>query len=496
MKRTRYFGIIVVLFALLFALYTFTDWTIAQTDPTLTPTFSIEPTESTISPANNPSLDQAPITDTISSTLIAPSILDTNIPPPTPLSTPITSTAPSSVLQPTPTLSVSPPSTFQGEADPQMTNSVNALLLELETENKTLQNQVASLEQRVLLLSILLLGTVFITAILMVSNIRLKRVLSANKARVASQNLPRTQSLREPSREKRKTPTTNRNGKPILTSSGEWTVVGTSAIGKDHIKFGKPCQDSFHYELLRNGWGIAIVADGAGSAQNSHLGSAFVAKQAARRYFRDLVIEHEWYKGINIPSEQGWQTLASKKWEEVRGALEVYAQHNDVSAKSLACTAIVVIFSPSMILVTHIGDGRAGYRNDKNEWRPLIKPYKGEEANSTIFLTSINWREEPHNYIESKIINDQITAFTLMSDGCEKHAFECSKVDADDNWSDPNLPYPRFFEPLVNNLLEMKAQGENLEVIHEKWGRFLESGTKGLEDEPDDKTLILGVLVN
>lgn len=495
MKRVRYSGIIAILSTLLFSVQTYTDRIIAQGD--LTPTIVVEPTQSIASTATNPFLDQTPITETISSTPIAPTIISTFSSPPTPLSvlTPTISTAPGNVLQPTPTLRASPTSTFQDEVDPQITIPADPLLLELETENKTLQNQVTSLEQKVLLLSVLLLGTVFITAILIVSNIRLKRVLSANKARVDSQNLPRTQPVRKPVGNNRKAPPNNGNVKPVPTFSGEWTVVGASAIGKDHIKLGKPCQDSFfHDKLLRNGWGIAIVADGAGSAQNSHLGSAFIAKEAARRYFGELVIKYEWYKGINIPSEQEWQKLASKKWKEVRGALEVYAQSNDIDAKSLACTAIVVIFSPTMILVTHIGDGRAGYRNRKGEWKPLIKPYKGEEANSTIFLTSINWREQPHNYIESRIVHDQITAFTLMSDGCEKHAFECSKVDEDKNWSDPNLPYPRFFEPLVNDLLQMKSQGEKNEDIHEKWKTFLDSGTEGLANEPDDKTLILGVL--
>ena len=489
MKRTRYFGIVVVLLGSFLILYTYKDWSIAQTTPT--PTSSIKPTALL---ENYPALEQSPISDMISGTPVIPLILDP--PSPATLSTPIQVPTKDDTLQPIPTLRASPTSIFDGEADLQMTTSTNALISEMETENEDLRNQVISLEQRVLLLSALLLTTVLMVVILIASNIHLKRKLLANNVRVARPNPPRAQPRREPVREKKKTRDAPRSDELIITSPGEWVIVGASVIGKDHIRLGKPCQDSFHYELLRNGWGIAIVADGAGSAQNSHLGSAFVAKEAARRYFGDLIVKQGWYMGKNIPSEEEWQELANNKWKEVRGDLEGYAKREDLDAKSLACTAIVAVFSPTTILVTHIGDGRAGYRNDKEEWKPLIKPYKGEEANSTIFLTSISWREESPKYIESKIINDQITAFTLMSDGCEKHAFECSKVDADGNWSDPNLPYSRFFESLANNLLQMKTKGINPKVMHEKWETFLESGTEGLENEADDKTLILGVLAS
>ncbi|NCX95273.1 MAG: hypothetical protein EBX41_02485, partial [Chitinophagia bacterium] len=46
-------------------------------------------------------------------------------------------------------------------------------------------------------------------------------------------------------------------------------MVSGSAIGKSHKGTGTPCQDSSFCGTLSNGWGIAIVCDGAGSAANS-----------------------------------------------------------------------------------------------------------------------------------------------------------------------------------------------------------------------------------
>ena len=62
-------------------------------------------------------------------------------------------------------------------------------------------------------------------------------------------------------------------------------------------------------------------------------------------------------------------------------------------------------------------------------------------------------------------------------------------------WFDPNLPYPNFFNPLVANLKAMKQDNVSYKEANEKWGKFVEAGNKGIESEPDDKTMILGITV-
>jgi len=84
-----------------------------------------------------------------------------------------------------------------------------------------------------------------------------------------------------------------------------------------------------------------------------------------------------------------------------------------------------------------------------------------------------------------------------MSDGCESHAFECSKIDdISGKWSDPNKPYPKFFTPLLNTLIKMKIENSPEADIKAKWKKFLMSGTQGLKNESDDKTMILAVFIN
>jgi hypothetical protein len=194
------------------------------------------------------------------------------------------------------------------------------------------------------------------------------------------------------------------------------------------------------------------------------------------------------------PDELQWNEDAVRTWLEVRHDLQEYAKSKGLTANSLGSTAIVVIFSRRHILATHIGDGRAAYRNDQGEWKAIMVPVKGEEANQTVFLTSLTPKNHSTFPFESRVISDRITGFALMSDGCERAAFECLIKGADGKMMDPNLPYPRFFEPLVSQLRKNKRAGMSTDDLHDKWQTFIEKGNNVLASEIDDKTMILGVL--
>lgn len=277
----------------------------------------------------------------------------------------------------------------------------------------------------------------------------------------------------------------------------QWLVVRTSVPGKSHTENNPPipCQDSNHYDDIGEGWGIAVVCDGAGSKEYSHYGSRFVAQQAGH-YFRKIVEENDWQRSNILPSQDQWQEVSKRAFAKIRDDMEGYAREQGLDSNSLSCTVIVVIHSPNGVLTTHIGDGRAAFCNSEQEWKALIKPHKGEEANTTFFITSIDW-SEPDNYIESVVVKEKPSAFTLMSDGCESHSFEVNIFDEQEQkYKDLNSPYPKFFQPLVATLRNLHRSCARREEIEAKWERFIESGSEKLKNEPDDKTMILGVLLD
>jgi len=302
-----------------------------------------------------------------------------------------------------------------------------------------------------------------------------------------------------------KTSTTN-DSKSVTNlnlTKNNWIIAHASEIGRSHKIANPPipCQDNHAIKKLAKGWGVAILCDGAGSAKLSHEGSKFISDEALK-LFEAIVQENEWIKKSTLPSGKDWELLANKALKKLRYDLEQLAKFRKVDVRDLACTIIVVIYSPMGILTTHIGDGRAGYRDNNNIWKPLITPHNGEEANQTIFITSRPWLQKGFTMSgvkvpEYRVITDPPTAFTVISDGCETHSFELGYFDKDQQkFIKENKPYPKFFEPLTEALKGMHQEGLSQNEINDKWSSFVGQGTEKFKNEPDDKTLILGVITD
>lgn len=276
-------------------------------------------------------------------------------------------------------------------------------------------------------------------------------------------------------------------------------VVGASVRGKGHIQTNLPCQDSCKYTYLNCGWGVAVVSDGAGSASKSQIGSRIVVERATA-HFVDVIKNMRWIERNVLPSNEDWAQIAYSVLRRVYGDITDFARTKIIEVKDLNATAIVLIHSPLGLLSTHIGDGRAGYRNNEGKWLPLIVPHKGEEANQTIFITSQFWDSPSfcmsgHLIPESVVIREQVTGFTLMSDGCENTSWQVSQMDKNTGKvCDPNQPFQKFYDPIANTLVKFHNGNVSANERAEAWYSFLDTG-KEFSREVDDKTLILGIIL-
>jgi hypothetical protein len=272
--------------------------------------------------------------------------------------------------------------------------------------------------------------------------------------------------------------------------NSDWIIVYASVIGGLHIKESLPCQDACAVKSMGNGWGVAVVADGAGSCEHADKG-AEQAVNLAVQHFANLVYKNYWIEKNMLPSENEWKERSLEHLKLLREDLLLFATQKKIPFESLSCTLILLIYSPIGALLTHIGDGRAGYLDKGEVWQPLMTPFRGEEANQTMFITS-DFEES----IECKVITEEISAFCLLSDGCEKSAFECNLYDKENNrYYDPNRPFSKFFNPNILVLRDLYKQQKKQEEVNMLWRGFLEGGNAQLKNEPDDKTLILGVRV-
>lgn len=298
---------------------------------------------------------------------------------------------------------------------------------------------------------------------------------------------------------KKKSQPIDPKGKSTAVDADEWIVVGASVQGNGHISMDLPCQDSHAYEYIRDGWGIAITSDGAGSAKLSHIGSAASAARAMV-HFKDLIEKERWIEKGTLPSDIEWMKMSYQVLKTVRNELELLAKNNKCDIKDLSATIIVIIHSPIGLLSVHIGDGRAGYKDMNGEWHSLITPHKGEEANQTIFIPSDFWNIQFYEMSgvtvpESKIVREQVSAFTLMSDGCEGTSWLWNQYnESTGKYYDPNMPHRTFFDSLLETLQLFRKEKTPLEERKEKWYNFIKEGNRSFMKETDDKTMILGAL--
>ena len=272
-----------------------------------------------------------------------------------------------------------------------------------------------------------------------------------------------------------------------------WTVAFASVTGNLHIKQNIPCQDSCTYRSLNENWGLGIVSDGAGSSTHAHIGSELTVN-LADKHFTELIKTQGWHKDNTFPSEDLWNDVALLTLKKVRHDMEKLATEQGLTLQSLSSTVIVVIHCPFGLMTAHIGDGRAGYYNGV-EWKSAITPFQGTFASETIFVTSDIWEEDTvRQYVKSGMIKEDVKAFVLMTDGCQKGSFEVNIYDPIKNkFSDPNRPFAKFFDPNVQGLHALYRDGKTQAEINQLWSGFLEKGTRQFKAEGDDKTMILGV---
>ncbi len=279
-------------------------------------------------------------------------------------------------------------------------------------------------------------------------------------------------------------------------NSHSWIVAYASVIGNGHVLMNLPCQDSSVHKQLNNIWGVAVVADGAGSAARSDIGSDFVSRNMAH-CLEEVIKRKGWNDADHLPTEEEWREEAIKVLQIVRQRLEQFSTAKEYKITDLACTLLAILYTPFCILTVHIGDGRAAYSVEPGKWEALIEPFRGKEVNQTVFITSNIWTAEGVGYyIKTGIVKGDIRAFALLSDGCENGSFEVNVWDEENQkYHDPNRPYDKFFEPNLKGMLQLKKENKSQEEINKIWAGFLTDGSKQFKHETDDKTMIFGVLV-
>ena len=249
----------------------------------------------------------------------------------------------------------------------------------------------------------------------------------------------------------------------------QWSWIGACSTGSSHIRAGTTCQDSAScIELAIRGEQtlLAIVSDGAGSAEYSAIGSRLVVGCFAR-----CVIAHlQTNQAVEIITKE----LVLHWLDNVRDHIFRSAELRAISPRHMAATLVGAIVFLNHAIVCHVGDGACVLRKkEENEWQVASWPAHGEYASSTYFVT-----DDPEPNLQFNLLEGEFNELAIFSDGIERLALDFVNGNA----------FAPFFEPMFAPLVSLgpgRDRGLSLSLR-----KYLNS-PRVIERTDDDKSLIL-----
>lgn len=195
-----------------------------------------------------------------------------------------------------------------------------------------------------------------------------------------------------------------------------WKVISAKVTGFSHEATNSPCQDHVAFELVDVGSQllIAVLCDGAGSAQHSEFGAWFIAETlvanlAAAAHSREGEIVDYLTPNTDRALKEFLKVQLAKTRSEMRCALaegEPFDEYN--------CTLVGTIVGPRGGAFFHVGDG-VGVATKSGDLGDAVSsdPENGEYINETYFCTEADW---PYHF-RVTTFDSSYNIVCLMSDG-------------------------------------------------------------------------------
>lgn len=256
----------------------------------------------------------------------------------------------------------------------------------------------------------------------------------------------------------------------MLLEKGKICFYGTSLIGSSHKKRGTVCQDSHRIRILNNGWVIAAIADGVGSAIHSEIASKMAV---------DIIVDfcEKRIDGATLLSNV--VEFLPQAYTEAELRIERFSEECGHSIAEYDTTLSVVIYDGNDIAYGHSGDGGIVALTDKGLYVPITKPQKSDDGICVIPLRA------GANHWEFGIEHGKFVSVLLATDGVYDTFFPYLLKGQK---NEVYVPLIRYF--MDNNWLNISD--DNFDDVKKSRLNFLDSDAYQLVT--DDKTIV--VLLN
>jgi hypothetical protein len=251
----------------------------------------------------------------------------------------------------------------------------------------------------------------------------------------------------------------------------DWCYALASVTGSSHIRAGTRLQDAKQGFVVTAPQGdsrfVAIVSDGAGSAEFGGQGASIVCRTMTVQA-RDYLRTH-----ADLPDND-----VIRSWLDIaRDRICLAAARRNTTPREFAATMILLVASAGEIVTAHIGDGAIVARErDSFAWSVLSAPHNGEYASTTYFVT-----DDPHPVLRISRLENIFSSLAAFSDGIESLVLDSVSGTAS----------PAFFTPMARPLDASLVLGKDL-ALSKSLASFL-AGDRLNERTDDDKTLIIAV---
>ena len=247
-----------------------------------------------------------------------------------------------------------------------------------------------------------------------------------------------------------------------------WRFVNAASRGTSHDATGTPCQDDCYVDVVASHCGeeilIATVADGAGSASRSEVGSGIAC--AALITSMTETLRDRGVADVDRSVVASWLRDAVAE-------IGARAAHDALVPRDFACTILGCAIGSAAAVFFQIGDG-AIVIDDGGGLRPVFWPDSGEYANMTRFLTDGDFDD----HLMFRAVEGGIDEVALFSDGLQRLALVFAERAA----------HAPFFEPMLQRLRAEPAGAA--EPLLFPLLRFLASDAVNARTD-DDKSLVL-----
>jgi len=248
-----------------------------------------------------------------------------------------------------------------------------------------------------------------------------------------------------------------------------WRVAHASAIGLAHLNQKTECQDRLACQTVETKDGsvlIAVVADGAGSTSDGHVGAEIACQSFIKEVTDFLNSRDASVSSLNLEFGQHWISFFQKRITKI-------AKKKKKTIRDFASTLVGAVVGKECAVFFQIGDGGAVFSTsgESASYHFAIAPTESEYVNVTEFLTDQTATES----LRFKLIAQRIEDLILFSDGIFAVAVDYQN----------NQPHEPFLMPMIAPL-----RNGNVISLNQKLENFL-SSPKINEKTDDDKTIIL-----